>query len=209
MTQSVFPVASAVADNTQDFLKQADPVAYAVWRLADGSRSIETLAGDAGMSVKECWAALDRLADQNALSERVAPPSATPHPALLNRREAISKVMMGALGATALMNAPQVFANTDISVGTNPAVDTDAAELKRPMEQRRKQASEQQRKVVEKRKASEQDQKAGQQKVVEQRKKQATKQAAEKRSKAVQQREAAMEKKAKRAQQESKRKAVQ
>ena len=185
MTQAVFPVASVVADDTQDFLKQSDPLAYAVWRLADGSRSIETLAGDAGISVKECWAALDRLADQNALSERVAPPSATPHPALLNRREAMSKVMMGALGATALMNAPQVFANTDISVGTNPAVDTDAAELKRPMDQRRKQASEQQRK------------------------KQATKQAAEKRSKATQQREAALEKKAKRAQQESKRKAVQ
>lgn len=185
MTQSVFPVASVVADDTQDFLKQSDPVAYAVWRLADGSRSIETLAGDAGMSVKECWAALDRLADQNALSERVAPPSATPHPALLNRREAMSKVMMGALGATALMNAPQVFANRDISVGTNPAVDTHAAELKRPKEQHRKQASEQRHKVVEKRKASDQDQKAGQQ------------------------REAAMEKKSKRAQQESKRKAVQ
>ncbi|WP_301387895.1 hypothetical protein [Thalassolituus sp. UBA2590] len=209
MTQSVFPVASAVADDTQDFLKKADPVAYAVWRLADGSRSIETLAGDAGISVKECWTALDRLADQNALSERVAPPSATPHPALLSRREAMSKVMMGALGATALMNAPQVFANRDISVGTNPAVDTHAAELKRPKEQHRKQASEQRHKVVEKRKASEPDQKAGQQKVVEQRKKQATKQAAEKRSKATQQREAAMEKKSKRAQQESKRKAVQ
>ncbi|KZY96994.1 MULTISPECIES: hypothetical protein [Thalassolituus] len=209
MTQSVFPVASVVADDTQDFLKQSDPVAYAVWRLADGSRSIETLAGDAGISVKECWTALDRLADQNALSERVAPPSATPHPALLNRREAMSKVMMGALGATALMNAPQVFANRDISVGTNPAVDTHAAELKRPKEQHRKQASEQRHKVVEKRKASEPDQKAGQQKVVEQRKKQATKQAAEKRSKATQQREAAMEKKSKRAQQESKRKAVQ
>lgn len=209
MTQSVFPVASVVADDTQDFLKQSDPVAYAVWRLADGSRSIETLAGDAGISVKECWTALDRLADQNALSERVAPPSATPHPALLNRREAMSKVMMGALGATALMNAPQVFANRDISVGTNPAVDTYAAELKRPKEQHRKQASEQRHKVVEKRKASEPDQKAGQQKVVEQRKKQATKQAAEKRSKATQQREAAMEKKSKRAQQESKRKAVQ
>ena len=185
MTQSVFPVASVVADDTQDFLKKADPVAYAVWRLADGSRSIETLAGDAGISVKECWTALDRLADQNALSERVAPPSATPHPALLNRREAMSKVMMGALGATALMNAPQVFANRDISVGTNPAVDTHAAELKRPKEQHRKQASEQRHKVVEKRKASDQDQKAGQQ------------------------REAAMEKKSKRAQQESKRKAVQ
>lgn len=209
MTQSVFPVASVVADDTQDFLKQSDPVAYAVWRLADGSRSIETLAGDAGISVKECWTALDRLADQNALSERVAPPSATPHPALLNRREAMSKVMMGALGATALMNAPQVFANRDISVGTNPAVDTHAAELKRPKEQHRKQASEQRHKVVEKRKASEPDQKAGQQKVVEQRKKQATKQAAEKRSKATQQREAAMGKKSKRAQQESKRKAVQ
>lgn len=209
MTQSVFPVASAVADDTQDFLKKADPVAYAVWRLADGSRSIKMLAGDAGVSVKECWAALDRLADQNALSERVAPPSATPHPALLSRREAMSKVMMGALGATALMNAPQVFANRDISVGTNPAVDTHAAELKRPKEQHRKQASEQRHKVVEKRKASEPDQKAGQQKVVEQRKKQATKQAAEKRSKATQQREAAMEKKSKRAQQESKRKAVQ
>ena len=209
MTQSVFPVASAVADDTQDFLKKADPVAYAVWRLADGSRSIETLAGDAGISVKECWTALDRLADQNALSERVTPPSSTPHPALLNRREAMSKVMMGALGATALMNAPQVFANRDISVGTNPAVDTHAAELKRPKEQHRKQASEQRHKVVEKRKASEPDQKAGQQKVVEQRKKQATKQAAEKRSKATQQREAAMEKKSKRAQQESKRKAVQ
>ena len=209
MTQSVFPVASAVADDTQDFLKKADPVAYAMWRLADGSRSIETLAGDAGISVKECWTALDRLADQNALSERVAPPSATPHPALLSRREAMSKVMMGALGATALMNAPQVFANRDISVGTNPAVDTHAAELKRPKEQHRKQASEQRHKVVEKRKASEPDQKAGQQKVVEQRKKQATKQAAEKRSKATQQREAAMEKKSKRAQQESKRKAVQ
>lgn len=209
MTQSVFPVASVVADDTQDFLKQSDPVAYAVWRLADGSRSIETLAGDAGISVKECWTALDRLADQNALSERVAPPSATPHPALLNRREAMSKVMMGALGATALMNAPQVFANRDISVGTNPAVDTHAAELKRPKEQHRKQASEQRHKVVEKRKASEPDQKAGQQKVVEQRKKQATKQAAEKRSKATQQREAAMEKKSKRAQQESKHKAVQ
>ena len=209
MTQSVFPVASVVADDTQDFLKQSDPLAYAVWRLADGSRSIETLAGDAGISVKECWTALDRLADQNALSERVAPPSATPHPALLNRREAMSKVMMGALGATALMNAPQVFANRDISVGTNPAVDTHAAELKRPKEQHRKQASEQRHKVVEKRKASEPDQKAGQQKVVEQRKKQATKQAAEKRSKATQQREAAMEKKSKRAQQESKRKAVQ
>ena len=209
MTQSVFPVASAVADDTQDFLKKADPVAYAMWRLADGSRSIETLAGDAGISVKECWTALDRLADQNALSERVTPPSSTPHPALLNRREAMSKVMMGALGATALMNAPQVFANRDISVGTNPAVDTHAAELKRPKEQHRKQASEQRHKVVEKRKASEPDQKAGQQKVVEQRKKQATKQAAEKRSKATQQREAAMEKKSKRAQQESKRKAVQ
>tara|TARA_B100000508_G_scaffold138671_1_gene135231 strand:- start:5037 stop:5666 length:630 start_codon:yes stop_codon:yes gene_type:complete len=209
MTQSVFPVASVVADDTQDFLKQSDPVAYAVWRLADGSRSIETLAGDAGISVKECWTALDRLADQNALSERVTPPSSTPHPALLNRREAMSKVMMGALGATALMNAPQVFANRDISVGTNPAVDTHAAELKRPKEQHRKQASEQRHKVVEKRKASEPDQKAGQQKVVEQRKKQATKQAAEKRSKATQQREAAMEKKSKRAQQESKRKAVQ
>ena len=209
MTQAVFPVASVVADDTQDSLKQADPVAYSVWRLADGSRAIETLASDAGISVKECWAALDRLADQNALSERVTPPSSTPHPALLNRREAMSKVMMGALGATALMNAPQVFANRDISLETNPAADSDAAELKRPMEQRRKQASEQQRKVVEKRKASEQDQKAGQQKVVEQRKKQATKQAAEKRSKATQQREAAMEKKAKRAQQESKRKAVQ
>lgn len=209
MTQSVFPVASVVADDTQDFLKQSDPVAYAVWRLADGSRSIKMLAGDAGVSVKECWAALDRLADQNALSERVAPPSATPHPALLNRREAMSKVMMGALGATALMNAPQVFANRDISVGTNPAADTDAADLKRPKEQHRKQASEQRHKVVEKRKASEPDQEAGQQKVVEQRKKQATKQAAEKRSKATQQREAAMEKKSKRAQQESKRKAVQ
>ena len=209
MTQSVFPVASVVTGDTQDSLKQADPVAYSVWRLADGSRAIETLASDAGISVKECWAALDRLADQNALSERVTPPSSTPHPALLNRREAMSKVMMGALGATALMNAPQVFANRDISLETNPAADSDAAELKRPMEQRRKQASEQRRKVVEKRKASEQDQKAGQQKVVEQRKKQATKQAAEKRSKATQQREAAMEKKAKRAQQESKRKAVQ
>ena len=209
MTQSVFPVASVIADDTQGFIKESDPVAYAVWRLADGSRDIETLAQDAGISVKECWAALDRLADQNALSERLAPPSATPHPALLNRREAIGKVVMGALGATALMNAPQVFANEDISTGTNPSMDTDAAELKRPMEQRRKQATEHQRKVVDKRKTAEQDQKAGQQKVVEQRKKQVNKQTAEQRSKAVQKREAAMEKKAKRAQQESKRKMAQ
>lgn len=206
MTDSYNPVGSLLAEEASEFLRQSDPVAHRVWRLANGLLNVPAIAEAASISEQDCWSALDRLADQNAIESRVAPPSSTPHPALLSRRAAMGKVAMGMLGASALMNAPQAFANTGIA---STAADTGTTDMKRPMEQRQKQASEQQRKTVDKRKATEQESKASQKKVVEQRKKQNNKQVAEKRSKAVQKREGAMEKKAKRAQQESKRKAIQ
>lgn len=188
MSSSVFPVSTSLAAQAADFLKQSDPTAYAVWRLANGSRSIQALAEAASISEPACWDALDRLFDQGALANRVAPPSATPHPALLNRREAMSKVMLGAMGATALMSAPQVFADTGISMETNTAEDSstvddaDAAELKRPMEQRKKQASEHGSKIREKRQASESDNKTEKKQAVERHKKQIQKKLEEKKS---------------------------
>ena len=136
MSSSVFPARNPLTAEASDFLKQSDPAAYAVWRLADGSRSIQVLAEAASIREQECWDALDRLFDQGALAQRMAPPSATPHPAQLNRREAMSKVMLGAVGATALMSAPQVFADSGISMESNVSDDASTindsdAELKR------------------------------------------------------------------------------
>lgn len=178
MSSAVFPVSNPLATQAADFLKQSDPAAYAVWRLADGSRSIQELADVASISEQACWDALDRLSDQGALTKRVAPPSATPHPALLNRREAMSKVMLGAAGAAALMNAPQVFANTDISAETStaeeasPTADTGEAQLKGPMEQRKKQVNEENSKIREKRQPLEAESIAEKKQAVERHKKQ-------------------------------------
>ena len=177
MSSSVFPARNPLTAEASDFLKQSDPAAYAVWRLADGSRSIQVLAEAASIRVQECWDALDRLFDQGALAQRMAPPSSTPHPALLNRREAMSKVMLGAVGATALMSAPQVFADTGISMETNTSDDAStandsAAELKRPVEQRKKQASEHGSKIREKRHAIDAKNSTESKKAVERHKKQ-------------------------------------
>lgn len=50
-------------------------VAAAVWRRADGSRSVEELAAAIGVEVSTVWAALDELGDAELLTERVGPPA--------------------------------------------------------------------------------------------------------------------------------------
>lgn len=50
-------------------------VAAAVWRQADGARSVEELAAAVNADVSAVWAALDELGDAELLSERVAPPA--------------------------------------------------------------------------------------------------------------------------------------
>lgn len=50
-------------------------VAAAVWRQADGARSVEELAAAVNAEVSSVWAALDELGDADLLSERVGPPT--------------------------------------------------------------------------------------------------------------------------------------
>lgn len=50
-------------------------VAAAVWRQADGSRSVEELATAVNADVRAVWAALDELGDADLLVERAAPPA--------------------------------------------------------------------------------------------------------------------------------------
>ena len=50
-------------------------VAAAVWRNADGARSVAELAAAAGAEESSVWAALDELGDADLLSERVAAPA--------------------------------------------------------------------------------------------------------------------------------------
>jgi hypothetical protein len=50
-------------------------VAAAVWRQADGARSVDELAAAVNADASAVWAALDELGDADLLSERVAPPA--------------------------------------------------------------------------------------------------------------------------------------
>jgi len=54
---------------------QLSGVAAAVWRQADGARSVEELAAAVNADVSAVWAALDELGDADLLSERVGPPA--------------------------------------------------------------------------------------------------------------------------------------
>jgi len=141
------PVSTSITAEAAIYLEQADPQAFQVYKLANGARSIADIAETLSLSEAEAWAALDRLADLDALEGRATPPSATPHPALINRREAMGKMMMGALGAAALMGASQAFAAKDVALPEAAASGQEMA--KRRQEQAKKQQSEQRSKQME------------------------------------------------------------
>ena len=109
-----FPASATLSSESKQMLEQTDPQAFQVFSMSNGNRSVAAIAAELYLNEAEVWAALDRLADMGALQQRVTPPSATPHPALLNRRDAMGRLMMGALGAGVLMSAPQAFAATDV-----------------------------------------------------------------------------------------------
>lgn len=88
-----------------EHLEHTDPLAAQVWTLSDGTRSVAEIATALSLPADHVWSALDRLADRGALTRRAAPPAAAPHPALISRRDALSKLALGALGATALLSS--------------------------------------------------------------------------------------------------------
>ncbi|MEK9712862.1 MAG: hypothetical protein VW258_09870 [Thalassolituus sp.] len=141
------PVSTAITAEAAVFLEQADPQAFQVYKLANGARNVAEIAETLSLSEADTWAALDRLADLDALVSRATPPSATPHPSLINRREAMGKMMMGALGAAALMSAPQVFAAAEVALPKAAAAGQEMA--KGRQEQAKKQQNEQQSKQME------------------------------------------------------------
>lgn len=75
---------------------QLTGVAAAVWRHADGLRSVDELAEVVGAEVDAVWLALDELADAELVVSRVAPPVASRG---LSRREVLSLAAGGAVTA--------------------------------------------------------------------------------------------------------------
>ena len=75
---------------------QLTGVAAAVWRHADGLRSVDELARHVGAEVDAVWLALDELADAELVVARVAPPAASRG---LSRREVLSLAAAGAVTA--------------------------------------------------------------------------------------------------------------
>lgn len=71
-------------------------VAAAVWRGADGLRSVDDLARQVGAPVDAVWQALDELADAELMVARVAPPAASRG---FSRREVLSLAAAGAVTA--------------------------------------------------------------------------------------------------------------
>lgn len=71
-------------------------VAAAVWRGADGLRSVDDLARQVAAPVDAVWQALDELADAELVVVRVAPPAASRG---FSRREVLSLAAAGAVTA--------------------------------------------------------------------------------------------------------------
>lgn len=53
-----------------------DPTASSVWRIADGTRSVQSASRELGLDQRTIWMAIDRLADLGLLASRPTPPGA-------------------------------------------------------------------------------------------------------------------------------------
>jgi hypothetical protein len=106
-------------------------VAAAVWRQADGSRSVEELATAVNADASAVWAALDELGDADLLTERAAPPAGV-HESV--QREV---VFTGEAAAGEANDAAKLEAQFDADAAKGEQ------DIKLPQaEQRRKQAEE-------------------------------------------------------------------
>lgn len=106
-------------------------VAAAVWRQADGSRSVEELATAVNADASAVWAALDELGDADLLTERAAPPAGV-HESV--QREV---VFTGEAAAGEASDAAKLEAQFDADAAKGEQ------DIKLPQaEQRRKQAEE-------------------------------------------------------------------
>ena len=88
--------AGLVLRHAQREALQLSGVAAAVWRHADGLRSVDELAELVGTEVDKVWLALDELADAELVVARVAPPAASRG---LSRREVQSLAAGGQVTA--------------------------------------------------------------------------------------------------------------
>ena len=117
----------AVTDTTTGVLMDLHPVTAAVWRSADGTRSVADIVNvveaELGTSVSSrvVWASLDVLADQNLLLTRPAPPAGSTNAnptgelhdnAIVRRRSLLSRVgvVTGAAVATGLLRPAAALA---------------------------------------------------------------------------------------------------
>jgi hypothetical protein len=67
-----------VYDLANDRAHSLEPLAVRIWKLADGTRSVDDIVGaldEATVDVDAVWAALDALGDAGLLQERAGPPA--------------------------------------------------------------------------------------------------------------------------------------
>jgi flagellar biosynthesis GTPase FlhF len=132
-------------------------VTAAVWRHADGQRTVaelaELVAQQLGMAADEdlIWAALDRLADARLLAARLAPPAAQP----FSRRNLLRRVgVAAALAVAAALPATPAAGQTGGQQEQN----------QKQQEQKQKQGQEQKQKQQEQKQKQGQEQKQKEQK---------------------------------------------
>ena len=96
-----------------DEIARLDAHTAAIWRLADGAVSVESMVDRLGASREQVWAALDRLYDWGLLEARLTPPAGAP----LSRRGMLGTTARGAgwLGLAAVSVAAPAFAESEQS----------------------------------------------------------------------------------------------
>lgn len=144
-----------IYDLTTEQAHCLNPLAARVYDLADGTRTVEEIVGearkvDASIDTAAVWAALDALADASLLTERVAPPAGDFSPA---RRDLVRNV----IAASTLLAVPGIAtiltprpAQAQSDVGGDTEADSKASEAsakeadgKSTAEQTQKQQAEQ------------------------------------------------------------------
>lgn len=151
-----------------------------IWALCDGTRDVAQIATALNLSTEVVFAELDTLGDAALLEERLSPPTtqfATSLPAGMSRREALTKLALGAAGGFAALSlgARRGFAQdkldgvtkdeelVPIDKETGDELEAEILKLEKRIQERdlkRKQALDCRRKQTDKNKVSEENAKA-------------------------------------------------